>query len=209
MTRKMSSWQPLRRMAKTLAVHPSTAFRWRHRLLAELNTQPKPLLTGLVMASEAYVPYSEKGSRRTSGPGSWGARASQTGPTRFRRFIHGKPSCVLVVCAGNQRALVLTSQGRPSVIQLKASFSQLLGTRAKLQAIGLLPYADVCRHLRVPYSEAPHSHGAVDRLRGGFYTWLRQMCGIATRYLPHYLTWFERIAHTARPQPEGGTAPAA
>lgn len=196
-------------MAKTLAVHLSTAFRWRHRLLAALTAQPKPVLTGLVMVSEAYVPYSEKGSRHTNGPGSWGARAVQLGPSRFRRFVQGKPSCILVACAGNQRALELASQGRPSVVQLKASLSRLLGSRAKLQASGLLPYSDACRELTVPLSKAPHFHGPVDRLRGGFYAWIRQMCGIATRYLPHYLTWFLRIAHNARPQPEPGTTPAA
>ncbi len=209
MTRDMSPWRPLRRMAKRLAVHLSTAFRWRHRLLAYLNAQPKPSLSGLVMTSEAYVPYSEKGNRRTRGPGSWGARALQTGPSRFRRFIHGQPSCVLVASAGNQRVLVLASQGRPSVVQLKESLSRLLQTGANVQAVGLLPYADACRLLKVPHAQAPHSFGTVDRLRGGLYTWLRQMCGVATRYLPHYLTWFERIAHTARPQPEGGSAPAA
>ena len=195
MTATISRWMPVRRMAAALCVQVTTAFRWRHRLFAAVSPQPQPVLTGTVAASEAYVPYSEKGSRRPGGPGSVGAQSArgifpETGPSRFRRFVHGQPSFVLLACAGEQQAVVLTGAGRPSASLLKASLQPLLGTRARVQAVGLAPYAQACRLLGVPCAEAAQGRWLVDGLRRQFYAWLHPMRGVATRYLLHYVTWF-------------------
>lgn len=195
MTNSISRWMPVRRMAAALRVQATTAFRWRHRLFAAVSPQPQPVLTGTVVVSEAYVPYSEKGSRRPGGPGSLGARSAAgvfatTGPGRFRRFINGQPSFVLLACAGEQQAVVHAGQGRPSPPVLQAALAPLLGSGAQVQAVGLAPYVRACQVLDVPCSEAIRSGSLVDGLRRQFYSWLHPMRGVATRYLLHYVTWF-------------------
>ena len=44
-------------------VHPTTAFRWRHRFLATLNFDKPASLSGLVEADEAFILESFKGKR--------------------------------------------------------------------------------------------------------------------------------------------------
>lgn len=210
MTSKMSRWMPVRRMAAAVRVTVATAFRWRHRLMRAVSPQPNPVLTGTVVAGEAYVPYSEKGRRQPGGPGSRGARPARaivavTGPTRFRRIRDGKPSFVLLACAGPQQAVVLAGQGRPSPQELQTTLRQLLGPGALVQASGLAPYAQACHLLAMPCVEATLSGcQVVDRLRRRFYSWLRPMHGVATRYLLHYVTWFTlagRVIYLPLPVP--------
>ena len=184
----------LRHSAALLGVHLATAFAWRHRLLAHLSLQPQPVLSGSVTASEAFVPYSEKGSRKTFGPGSYGARCAATpGRRPFRRFIDGKPTCVLLACAGKQHAVVPISRGRPGPVQLCLVLKQILGIGSALMAEVTALYAETCRslgiHLQYPSDAAK---GAL-RFHRTFHPWLRKFCGVATRYLEHYLSWYRLV----------------
>ena len=209
MTGKMSRWMPVRRMAAAFRVTVATAFRWRHRLMRAVSPQPCPVLTGSVVTSEAYLPYSEKGSRQPGGPGSRGARSSrgifpETWPARFRRVRDGKPSFVLLACDSQQQAVVLAGQGRPSSQLLQTTLKPRLGAGAVVQASGLAPFLEACHQLAVPCAEAPVSGCRVDRLRRRFYSWFRPMHGVATRYLLHYVTWFTlagRLIHLPLPVP--------
>jgi transposase-like protein len=51
--------------AKRCDVHPSTAFRWRHRFLAALNLDKPPSLSGPVEADETFILESFKGKGKT------------------------------------------------------------------------------------------------------------------------------------------------
>lgn len=199
----------VRKAAAFLGVQVATAFRWRHRLLSALCRQPQPLLTGIVAASEAYLPYSEKGSRRTSGPGAHGSRFTPvrrtTGQRPFRRFVEGKPSCVLLACAGEQQVTVIV--GRPLPEGLQSCLAEVLGAGAELWAGGLAPYAEACRRLGIAHRDllaqgtagwVSHPCRGVDRLRVQLHGWLRKFRGVATRYLHHYLAWYRFASRSAR-----------
>ncbi|HLN65254.1 MAG TPA: hypothetical protein VK464_27350 [Symbiobacteriaceae bacterium] len=206
MTDRMADRLSLRRMAAVLRVHPSTAFRWRHRLLDSLRPHPTPILTGTVATSEAYVPYSEKGSRRTDGPGAWGRRRrpavrQNQGPGRFRRVADGKPSFVLLATAGQQEAVTLAGRGRPTPAELHQALRPLLASGVEVEAVGLAPYAEACEQMSVRCAEAAlPARRSVDQLRSRFYGWLHPFRGVATRYLPNYITWFSFLGRlTPRP----------
>lgn len=81
----MAQGLTVRQMAAALRIQVPTAFRWRHRLLSVLCHQSQPALTGSMAVCEAYVRYSEKGSRRIPG-------IPRIRP--FRRFTDGKPSAL-------------------------------------------------------------------------------------------------------------------
>jgi len=202
----MAQELPLRRVAATLHIHVATAFRWRHRLLATLCLRPQPMLAGQVAASEAYIRYSEKGSRHTGGPGAHGVRRTRAAgfrPVRgaFRRFIDGKPSCVLMACAGEQRVVRIVSRGQPTPAQLQAGLAQALAAGAELLTLGLAAYAAACLRLGVRCQEAtPRSTPncrAMMFLQSGVYSWLATFRGVATRYLDHYMSWYRMPAPTA------------
>lgn len=205
----------IRRMAAAVGVQPSTAFRWRHRLLSSLCRRPQPVLTGLAAASEAYVPYSEKGSRKSHGPGAHGSRLGclrrTAGPLAFRRFTDGRPSCVLLACTEERQVLVIAGRGQVLPEALQSCLARVLGAGAELWALGLAPYAEACRRSGIPYRDMSPQGAAgrlqspcrdVDRLRWHLYAWLRQFRGVATRYLQHYLAWFQWVSRSARPQPK-------
>ena len=206
MTDRMADRLSLRRMATGLRVHLSTAFRWRHRLLDSLRPLPAPTLTGRVATSEAYVPYSEKGSRCTLGPGAWGRRRrlaalENLAPVRFRRVADGKPSFVLLATTGRQEAVALAGRGRPTPTELQAALRPLLTPEVEVEAVGLAPYAEACQRLALHWAEAAlPARRSVDRLRSRFYGWLHPFRGVATRYLPNYIAWFASLGRlTPRP----------
>jgi transposase-like protein len=207
----------IRSTARDLGVGIPTAFRWRHLKLKDLAGLPQPVLTDAVGASEAYIPYSEKGSRKTHGPGSWGYRLASASvhiprALRFRRFIEGRPSCVLVACDSHRRAVAIVSQGRPDPSQLETALKRLLGDGSRLSGPGGAAYAEACRRLGLPWEPEAIQPGRCDRssvcerartLMGSLYGFLMPFRGVATRYLGHYLAWF------AATRPGAGVPPAA
>jgi transposase-like protein len=222
MLRNMGRAVSLRRMAGQLNVHLSTTFRWRHRLLAALSSQPQPVLTGAVSVSEMYMRYSEKGSRHTAGPGAFYRRrpnpnwapagqfaatvpGRSTIPFPFRGRIDGKPSCVILACAGDQPALAIGGRGRLGVEQVQACLVRLLGAGAEVWIRGFAPHEEACQALGIPYRSGfdlpvPRFVCGAESLGSGLYRWLIHFRGVATKYLNHYLVWgrLARLAEARR-----------
>ncbi|HEY3364902.1 MAG TPA: hypothetical protein VGK74_07625 [Symbiobacteriaceae bacterium] len=202
----------VRGTAATLKIQVATAFRWRHRLLSALCSQAQPVLSGRVAAGEAMVPYSEKGSRKTRGPGAHGRRCRPGAASGrpFRRFADGKAACVLLACAGEQHVVTIAGRAGLAPAELHACLARVLGAGAELWAWGLAPFAEACRRLGVRYLKtaiqgapgwSPTPGRGVDKLRGQLYGWLRRFNGVATRYLRHYLVWYSFAVRTAGLQP--------
>ena len=55
--------QPLRKVARNLNIHLSTAHRWRHRFLAAPQAIQPQALTGIAEADETFFLLSFKGQR--------------------------------------------------------------------------------------------------------------------------------------------------
>ncbi len=198
LARCMALVLPVRQTAAELDVQVATAFRWRHRLLSALNQRPQPTLTGTVQVCHTFIRYSEKGSRCSGGPGArgkgwWGGR-------RFRRFIDGKPSCVLLAQGPAQpAAAAIVSRGRPEPEDLKRHLGPLLDPGAQVFSTGMAPYEEACRRLDIPHRNGWALEGEGDPgfrgrnvlgLQIELHGWLRRFHGVATRYLAHYLHWF-------------------
>jgi transposase-like protein len=203
----------LRRTAALLCVQLATAFRWRHRLLAVVCRQPQTALWGRVGLFEAYVRYSEKGSRTTNGPGAFGIRSGRPRVHRegthfpprkpFRRFIDGKPSCVLLLRSVERSAVVLPSRGRPGPDALETHLSTILAEDSELWTADPIRFTEVCRRLGVRHRNILERLGSgefafprrdVVRLGSYLYAWLRRFRGVATRYIENYVGWFRMAA---------------
>ena len=57
----------LRKCAEKLGIALSTAFVWRHKVLAAMKRLDLPDFEGILETDETYFLYSEKGSRRIQG----------------------------------------------------------------------------------------------------------------------------------------------
>lgn len=207
MPRFMAESWPLRRVAAALGVHVSTAFRWRHRILRALCESRTPL-EGVVSVTYVFVPYSEKGSRTGVGPGSRGARTplrdALKGRVRpkFRRFVDGRPTCVLLGRShSGQAAVVLWSERtiRVSPAAMAEGLSQLVSPGAEVYSFQPDPYAEACSRLGLrhrcavqPAVAAGPRADAVPLPRTPF-AWLTCFRGIATKYLDHYMAWFSAL----------------
>ena len=169
----------LRRMAKLLRVHLTTAFRWRHRWLEALRKQGQEPVEGRVSVNIALVPYSEKGSRICNGPGSWGYRDILRRPKprpgdddqpaitrhRFRRLIDGQP--VRVMQAQNHIGHVhyILGQGKPDEDLLGCALSRLVTGGAKIYNFSSAPMKAVCREIRLRYRDGWAVASRIGRFR--------------------------------------------
>lgn len=188
----MGAGFPLRRHAAELGIHLSTAFRWRHRHLSVVASQPQPKLAGEVVMGEAYVGFSQKGQR--------------VKPQHARRFVQRQPSRILLfvgssgqrmamvgsavhhmaeaTCPGDGTAVAshpeqptdLLGAGRPgtgrkAVAQrrtslLQACLKEALAPDAEVHVKGLPAFADICRKVGLTVCDGTlHPPSEAERIR--------------------------------------------
>lgn len=216
MTSQMYETQSLRLTVLSVGIHLSTAFRWRHRwLAAQCQKQLEPL-TGRVSAALAAVPYSEKGSRICRGPGSWGywnkylrgeppVRTMHPGLVRrpFRPLADGRATCVLLL--QNEVTHVSRVLGpRPGVDAVEAGIMELLSRDAQVYDCELATkgpsslIAKACERVNLPCLNKADGSSTAGQNRSGQLPapehpigWLAQFRRVATKYLDHYMAWFD------------------
>ena len=103
----MDASMTIRRSAAAIGVHPTTAFRWRHRVLAAALQADDSALTGRIEIEAAKFLYSEKGRRNLTRPprrrGYWAYGTA---------ILGARHVCALVACdrAGTTVWGVLSTQ---------------------------------------------------------------------------------------------------
>lgn len=188
----------VRATARRLGIHPSTAFRWRHRALLALaaHADARPRLKGIVEVAELALAHSDKGRRDLSRPARRrGVR--YTAPWSVPR--------VYAVIARDRRArvsAVVTGLGAPRVEELEAVLVPHIARGSVLCPPRPGAYRALCRRARlvdgyVGFRDRQrrvrgrlwHNANAAD-LRRRLREWLRRFRGVATRYLQRYLAWY-------------------
>lgn len=194
----------IRRAARMLAIHASTAFRWRHRLLDRLLATERVELGGQVSLDLAWLPFSAKGAR-------------QLERVPRRRVFEGLSFettvlWIVVACAedGSSFATQLGT-ATPKASRIQAVLGSRVDRRARLVAPRnrQIPFAPVAAALGIPLDVGP-SHAVWLSTRSGaepgrlymvrVRRWLRRFRGVASRYLDGYLVWFRALAASC---PEG------
>lgn len=189
----------IRRSAKRVGIHPSTAFRWRHRICSALRSNDDTSLGGWVELGYYGIPFSEKGRRQLGRP------ARRRGP-RFRNLPIG-PSRVSVLAACDRRGGVWTDMCHSPVPNAAAWQGALESQLAPSVAFTAKPgrfsaCAVFARRVAASYEPArlggrrrsplAHVHG-VSRYVRDLRSWMLRFRGVATRYLPNYLAWHRRL----------------
>jgi transposase-like protein len=197
----------VRKAALRTGVHPSTAFRWRHRLLAPLCSRDTEILRGWIELGSAWFMFSQKGARNLGRP-----------PRRPSSRPHWPDirSGVNVLIAADRTGHILTDLVGPAQTTRiefdglrRGLADRVLGRLILVSEVG--PYGPASRlatsthgeyHDARPGKEGPDSHLArldlVRDYRSRLYRWLRPFRGVATRYLPHYLAWHRAIDRPLR-----------
>ncbi len=171
----MTAAAPLRKVAARLGIHLTTAFRWRHLFMQALCAEPQPPVRGSVALGHAFIPYSEKGSRSSTGPGSyysrWGrlksgdtsafgegpvSRAQRVpGAPVFRYCIDGRPTRVLLATDGHDFVLRPVGNRPPTAESLQPHLSRMIVPGACVLIADDGPYEDACRNLGLVHRHCP------------------------------------------------------
>ena len=195
--RIMTAASPLRKVAATLGIHLTTAFRWRHLFMQALCADPQPPVQGSVILGHAFVPYSEKGSRSSTGPGSyysrWGllkrghlspfgdgpisrARRVEGAPV-FRYCIDARPTRVLLATDGEEINLQIAGNQKPTAESVLSLLSHMIAQGARVLVADEGPYEEACHRLGLIALKCPSPFVGRDAEETRLLRALNRLCG--------------------------------
>ena len=190
--RAMIEGKSLAKTAELCGVHPTTAFRWRHRFLRAPDDKPRTL-SGIVEADETFILESFKGrwSDLPRKARKRGGTARHPGLTRTT-FPSSSPA--------TGRARPSTRSAQVDSAAISAALAGIVTPANHLVGDGGMPIAGFARRAGIPFHaapspgkptpEAPHLHiNNVNAYHSRLKQWLNRFNGVATKNLPSYLGW--------------------
>jgi transposase-like protein len=192
--RAMIEGKSLAKTAELCGVHPTTAFRWRHRFLRAPASDKPRMLRGIVEADETFILESFKG-RWSDLP----RKARKRGGTARHPGLHQDNIPVLVARdrKGATFDAVLPQVDSASV---GTALAGVVTPSNHLIGDGGRAIAAFARKAGIPFhavpspgkptAEAPHLHiNNVNAYHSRLKQWLTRFNGVATKNLPNYLGW--------------------
>ena len=187
----------LRKASELIKVHFVTLFYWRHKLLSALKQMNFEQFSGIVEMDETYFLHSEKGKRKINGRKS----RKRRGASKYRG-ISKEQVCVLIA-RDRQKSTFSKVIGQGRIVKFR--LDQAIGS--KLSACNVL-CTDAWRAFKTYASEKGLEHyrfksDGKERVRGLYHIqnvnnyhsrlkgWMDRFNGVATKYLDHYLGWFQ------------------
>lgn len=195
----MKDGATVEKAAERCGVHPTTAFRWRHRFLKEFKADKATELSGIAEADETFFLESFKGQKElTRSARKRGGKASKPGlsaeqiPVLIARDRHGETFDAVLggLDAGHLGSALKPVLGKDTL--LCSDGSKAMKSMAKEAGIphqALNIKAGVRVKERIFHIQNVNAYDS--RLKG----WMRRFNGVATKYLDSYLGWrrfFER-----------------
>jgi transposase-like protein len=197
----------LAKAAERCGVHPTTAYRWRHRFLSAPALDKPQTLQGIVEADETFILESFKGRR--------------SGMTRKARKRGGKArhpgafSDNIPVLVARDRSGATTDAVLPedTAVCITEALSGAMSPANVLVCDGGKPLRAFARRAKIPVRVvpapgkplpgAPDIHiNNVNAYHGRLKEWMRRFHGVATRNLPNYLGWRRAPEASAEPNPQ-------
>jgi transposase-like protein len=192
--RALVEGESLAKAAERCRIHPSTAFRWRHRFLAALNLDKPKSLSGVVEADETFILESFKGRR------SGLARpARRRGGKAAKRGL--SPEQIPVIVARDRSGATFDAVlPRLDAASLEEAFGERIAPATDFCCDGGRAIAAFAKRAKLkihvlpapgnPKPEEPQFHiNNVNAYHGRLKEWMRRFHGVATENLSTYLSW--------------------
>ena len=197
----------LAKAAERCGVHPTTAYRWRHRFLSAPALDKPRTLQGIVEADETFILESFKGRR------SGLARKARKRGGKARHpgaFSDNIPVLVARDRSGATTDAVLPEDTAVCITQALAS---AMSPANVLVCDGGKPLRAFARRAKIPVrvvpapgkplSGEPDIHiNNVNAYHSRLKEWMRRFHGVATRNLPNYLGWRRALEASAGADPQ-------
>ena len=190
----LAEGESLAKAAERCQIHPSTAFRWRHRFLAALNFDKPERLSGVVEADETFILESFKGRR-----GGLARPARRRGGKAAKRGLSAEQ--VPVIVARDRSGATLDAVlPRLDAASLKDALGERIPPSTDFCCDGGAAITAFARRAKLkihvlpapgnPKPENPEFHiNNVNAYHGRLKEWMRRFHGVATENLPTYLSW--------------------
>jgi len=192
--RAMIEGRSLSKTAELCGVHPTTAFRWRHRFLGAPAADKPRTLNGIVEADETFILESFKGrwSDLPRKPRKRGGSARHPG-------LH-QDNIPVLVARDRKGATFDAVLPQADSASIGAALAGIVTSENHLIADGGRALAAYARKAKIPFhavpspgkptSEALHLHiNNVNAYHSRLKQWLSRFNGVATKNLPNYLGW--------------------
>ncbi len=188
----------LRKSAELIrGAHFVTLFYWRHKVLAALKQIDYNTFSGIVDMDRTYFLYSEKGKRNIKEPKS----RKHGGSSQFQGI--SREQVLDLIARDRQKATDSGVLRRGRLV--KSKLDKAIGSK-------LSPDNTLCTDAWRTFSTYTKSKGmehyrfksyGIERLRGIYHSqnvnnyhsrskgWIQRFNGVATKYLDHYLSWFQ------------------
>ena len=197
----------IRESAKHCKVDKSTAFRWRHRMLNNPKSQIARHLHGIVEFDETYFLESHKGernlereSRKRGGKASQRGISSEQTAVLTARDRNGNTMMDAILFQSNKDTLVEVMVPRVDEDALLCS-DRKTSYRAfakKYHLILKTINASAKEYVKKKINHIQNVNDYDSRLKG----WIKQLNGIATKYLESYLGWMRILDREKKLTPE-------
>ena len=190
----MIEGKSLAKAAQRCGVHPTTAFRWRHRFLSAPAADKPGRLSGIVEADETFILESFKGRRSDlpRKPRKRGGKARHPG-------LH-QDNIPILVARDRKGATLDAVLPQDDSASIGAALTGVVTSENHLIGDGGRAIAAFARKAKIPFHavpapgkplpDAPHLHlNNVNAYHGCLKPWLGRFNGVATKNLPNYLGW--------------------
>jgi transposase-like protein len=192
--RAMIEGKSLGKTAALCGVHPTTAFRWRHRFLRAPASDKPRSLRGIVEADETFILESFKG-RWSDLP----RKARKRGGTARHAGLY-QDNIPILVARDRKGATFDAVLPQVDSASVAAALASVITPGNHLIGDGGKAIAAFARRAGIPFHavpapgkptpEAPHLHiNNVNAYHGRLKQWLNRFNGVATKNLPNYLGW--------------------
>ncbi|MCL6572813.1 MAG: IS1595 family transposase [Bacillus sp. (in: Bacteria)] len=206
----MVEGKSLRKIAKMLKIHLSTAFYWRHKILFALQSIGHKTLKGIVESDETFFLESEKGKKNITH-----RKARKRGGVAKKRGISKEQICVVVAHDRNGQILSqMAGKGRVTADELDTVLGDYLDSTALLCTDTATNYKKFAmmkglQHEAINVSKKEFKRKGIYHIQhvNGYHKrlkkWVERFQGVATKYLDNYLYWHRFLELNKKiPSPE-------
>ena len=190
----------LRKITMEIDICLKTAFDWRHKVLRSLSTK-RINMNGVIEADETFFLYSEKGKRNKSKrPRKRGGKSATKGITSdqvavLTAYERKSGDCInTVVCKGRitksaiEKGLGVWMDKKDSIL-CTDSHKSFEGFALDNQIAHKRTFARRNEHVIEKVYHIQH----VNNIHGDLKKWIVQFNGVSSKYLQHYLNYFNLV----------------
>lgn len=190
----------IRKSAGICKIAVPTSFKWRHRILAALQTeQTKVILDGIVESDDVFLPYSQKGQRNIERKPR--KRGKGVFDPKKRGISDEKVAIIISVDRKSQKHLQVATRGRISEEDLQEVLEGKLAKDSILCSDSHPSYIAYAKTKKIEHKtikanakqyikEGKYHIQHVNQTANEMKQWLDKFKGVSTKYLQNYLNWF-------------------